>query len=261
MSSAMNPRLAISSATFVGWLLITLLGEQVGSQGHQSLSDAVAHGPGWPFVAAVAFVLGVVAWQRWHDVGLVVLPSRRSLWLTWLPVLYIVGALVLAIQFGLPPRGVMLWVGVNTFLVGLSEELMFRGVLLQSLRRTMSIWPAVALTTLAFGAIHSLNVFITGDLRSALVQSTAASLSGLLFVALRLRTGSLWPCIVVHGGWDFAVFLVALSQPTPGPGAQADSAAALGPMSLAPILLVLPNALYGLWLMRHIRRTHAQPEL
>jgi hypothetical protein len=32
-------------------------------------------------------------------------------------------------------------------------------------------------------------------------------------------------------------------------------------MGLAPVLLVLPNALYGLWLMRHIGRTHALPEL
>jgi hypothetical protein len=28
----------------------------------------------------------------------------------------------------------------------------------------------------------------------------------------------------------------------------------------APLLLVLPNALYGLWLMRRIGETHAQPE-
>ncbi len=106
----------------------------------------------------------------------------------------------------------MLWVLFNTSLVGLSEELMFRGVLLQALRQTVSIWPAVALTTLAFGAVHSLNVFITGDLGAALIQSTAAALSGLFFIAPRLRTGSLWPSIAVHGLWDGAAFLVALSS-------------------------------------------------
>lgn len=30
--------------------------------------------------------------------------------------------------------------------------------------------------------------------------------------------------------------------------------------SLAPILLVLPNALYGLWLMRHVGKVSATTE-
>jgi len=252
----MNKRLAISLATFLGWLLITLVGEQLGSGTRQSLTDTVARGPGWPFVAAAAFVLAVVAWQRWRDIGLHQLPTARSLLLAWLPALYIVGGLGVAAHLGLPPAKVVLWVLLNTFLVGLSEELMFRGVLLHALRHTVSIWPAVALTTLAFGAIHSLNVFITGDLRGAVIQSTAAALSGLFFIALRLRTGSLWPCIVVHGLWDCAAFLVAMSSPT-------EAAVSTGPttaMRLAPILLVLPNALYGLWLLRHLRKSSETKE-
>jgi uncharacterized protein len=245
----MNPRLAIALAAFLGWLLITLLGEQVGSGAHQALSETVSRGPGWPFIAAIVFVLAVVAWQRWRDIGLHQRPSARSLLLAWLPMLYIVGGFAVSVRLGLPPASVVLSVLFNTFLVGLSEELMFRGVLLQALRRTVSIVPAVALTTLAFGAVHSLNVFITGDLQAALIQSTAAALSGLFFIALRLRTGSLWPCVVVHGLWDCAAFLLALSS-LPDPAGS--SVAPTGAMSLAPILVVLPNALYGLWLMRHI---------
>ena len=158
-------------------------------------------------------MLAVVAWQRWSDIGLYDLPSARSLLLAWLPMIYIVGGFVLSIRFGLPPAAACCgcwW----TLPVGLSEELMFRGVLLQALRHTVSIWPAVSLTTLAFGAVHSLNVsIITGDLRGAVIQSTAAALSGLSFIALRLRTGSLWPCIVIHGLWDCAAFLLAMSSP------------------------------------------------
>jgi len=252
----MNHRLTLSLATFLGWLLITLLGEQLGSGSHQALSETVSHGLGWPFVAAVAFVLIVVSWQRWQDIGLHQRPPARSLLLAWLPMLYVVGGFGLSIRLGLPPATVVLWVLVNTFLVGLSEELMFRGVLLQALRHTVPIWPAVALATLAFGAVHSLNVFITGDLRGAVIQSTAAALSGLFFIALRLRTGSLWPSIVVHGLWDCAAFLLVLSSTTD----PAASTAPAGGLSLAPILLVLPNALYGLWLMRHVGKVSATKE-
>jgi membrane protease YdiL (CAAX protease family) len=253
----MNNRLAISLAAFVGWLLITVVGGRMHT-GEAPLLQAVTRGLGWPFLLAALFLLALVVWQQWRDVGLNQLPSGRGLLLAWLPMLYIVVGLGLAVVFGLPPVGVLAWILFNTFLVGLSEELMFRGVLLQAFRRTVSIWPAVWLTTLAFGAIHILNVFMTGELRAALIQSTAAALSGLLFIALRLRTGSLWPCIVVHGLWDFATFAIAAArsgEALPGSGG--------GPMTLmtfVPILLVLPNALYGLWLMRRIGETHAQPE-
>lgn len=252
----MNHRLAISLATFLGWLLVTLLGETLGAGAHQTLSETVSHGPGWPFAAAAAFLLAVVAWQRWRDVGLNQRPAARSLRLAWLPLLYIAGGLGLSIWLGVPPASVVLWVLVNTFLVGLSEELMFRGVLLQALRQSVSIVPAVALTTLAFGAIHSLNVFVTGELLAALIQSTAAALSGLFFIALRLRTGSLWPSIVIHGLWDWAAFMAALASAKD----PATHAAPAGAASLAPILLVLPNGLYGLWLMRHLSQPDATEE-
>jgi membrane protease YdiL (CAAX protease family) len=252
----MNPRLAGSLALFGVWVLITVLGGQVLTGGHGTLTDAVKNGPGWHFAGAAALLLAAVAWQRWRDVGLAQAATGRGWLLAWLPGLYIVGGLVLAWALGFPPAGVVLWVLVNTCLVGLSEELMFRGVLLQAFRHTVSIGPAVVLTSLAFGAVHSLNVFLTGDLRSALIQSVAAMVSGLLFIALRLRTASLWPPIVVHGLWDFAAFTVALSRSSATAG---DSASPTGWMTLAPVLLVLPNGLYGLWLMRRIGKSHAHP--
>jgi uncharacterized protein len=253
----MNKRLTISLASFVGWLLITVVGGQIHT-GRGQLTDAVTRGLGWPFLLAALLLIAVILAQHWRDVGLNTLPSGRSLLLAWLPMGYIVVGLGFAVASGLPPAGVLLWILLNTFLVGLSEELMFRGVLLQAFRRTVSIWPAVALTTLVFGAIHSLNVFMTGDLRAALIQSVAAALSGMLFIALRLRTGSLWPCIVVHGLWDFAVFTVAAARRGESHVAGGDSP--LGVTTFVPILLVLPLALYGLWLMRRIGRTHNQPD-
>lgn len=260
----MNKRLGISLGAFFLWVAITIVGGNLTTGGKGSLVDAVSQSVGWTFVIASAFILAVVLGQGWRDVGLDRGTDGRGWLLSWLPVLYIVGGLGFATLLGLPPLSVLSLILLNTLLVGFSEEVMFRGVLLQAFRRVSSVWTAVLLTSVVFGAIHSLNVFVTGDLKAAVIQSTAAFLSGLMFIALRLRTGSLWPGILVHGLWDFATF--TLGAASAGMAARSlASAAAKVPdpsllHSLTPIGLVLPNALCGLWLMRNIGRTHADPD-
>jgi membrane protease YdiL (CAAX protease family) len=254
----MSKRLGLALLAFACWTAITiLLGRELAGE-DASLLDTVTRGIGWPWALAAAFILAVVLWQGWSDVGLNRAAQPRSWRLCWLPMIYIVGGLGIATAVGLPPLPVMALVLVNCMLVGFSEELMFRGALLQAFRHEVPIWPAVILTSLAFGAIHSLNVFITGELWPALLQSTAAFLSGLMFIALRLRTGSLWPPIILHGLWDFATFtLGAASEHAASGTAEAATTAGPGLAALAPVLLVLPNAIYGFWLMRGIGRTHA----
>ena len=118
----------------------------------------------------------------------------------------------------------------------------------------MTIWKAILLSCILFGLIHALNVFLTGDLTAALLQAVAALMSGVLFMALRIRTGSLYPLIIVHALWDFSLF-VGLSA---HPSAAIKTASALPPIAMAaPVLLVLPLFLYGLFLMRHVNRDFA----
>lgn len=262
----MSKRIGIALVAFIIWLVITIgLGRIL--NGESSLLDGVTSGIGWAWVAAAAFILAVVLWQRWSDVGINRGTDARGWRLTWLPMLYIIGGVCFASLLGLPPATVLILILINTLFVGFSEELMLRGAIFQAFRHSVSIWVAVLLTSLVFGAMHSLNVFVTGDLRAALIQSTAAFLSGIVFIALRLRTGSLWPPIIVHALWDFATF--TLSAATKGaqhgaahgtlPAEAVTLPAATGLAEFIPILLVLPNAFYGLWLMRNIGTTHTNP--
>ncbi|MDP5335115.1 MAG: CPBP family intramembrane metalloprotease, partial [Paracoccaceae bacterium] len=170
----MNRRLTIALAAFVVWIAITIIGGNITTGGEGSLLDSVQSGIGWTWVVAAGFILAVVLWQGWHDVALNRWADVRGWRLTWLPMIYIVGALGFATFMGLPPVTALLIILVNTLLVGFSEELMLRGAVLQGFRHATSIWPAVLLTSVAFGAMHSLNVFVTGDLQAALVQSCAA---------------------------------------------------------------------------------------
>lgn len=253
-----SSRITIALVTFAVWVAITVLGARVLQGGEADLGDLVSHGFAWQIIAAAAFVLAVTLWKGWaNETGLRSVRDLRDLRLAWLPVLYILAGLGAAVAAGLPPASVVMWVLINTLFVGFSEELMFRGVLLQAFRSRYSIWPAVIITSLMFGAVHSLNIFTTGQVMQSLVQSVAAALSGLIFMALRLRTGSIWPGMLLHGLWDFSTFTFGAAA-----GAAGDPATAGGPALaavLVPVILVLPNAIYALYLLRNIARDNADP--
>lgn len=259
----MTKRLAITLLAFVIWIGITVFAGKLFNSGDMSLQEVISRGFGWTWILAGAFIISICLWQGWNDVGLSRTAPVSSWRLAWLPMLYILGAIGFAVYSGLPPLMTMLIVFINCVFVGFSEELMLRGAVLQAFRHAVPIWQAVLATSLIFGAMHCLNVFITGDLQAALIQSTAAFLSGLLFIALRLRSGSLWLPIAVHALWDFATFTLAgaaqgLSKGNP-PVEATTGAGGSGLLQLMPILLVLPNAIYGLWLMRNIGQTHVDP--
>lgn len=72
-------------------------------------------------------------------------------------------------------------------LAPLAEELLFRGWLLRLLQRRLGPAIAVALSSVAFGAIHPWPA-----------GAVANSVFGLFLGWLALRTGSLWPCMAAH---------------------------------------------------------------
>jgi hypothetical protein len=82
-----NRRLAIALVAFVLWTAITIVGGNITTGGKGTLLEGVTSGIGWTWVVAAAFVLAVVLWQGWRDVGLDRLPEPRSLQLAWLPMI------------------------------------------------------------------------------------------------------------------------------------------------------------------------------
>jgi membrane protease YdiL (CAAX protease family) len=82
-------------------------------------------------------------------------------------------------------------------LVGLWEELVFRGYILQNMAEGMGMRTAIILSCLLYGLVHSLNPN-AGLLSTAII---------VMFAYLRiygyLGTGQLWLSIGMHTGWNF----------------------------------------------------------
>lgn len=246
-----SQRVAVALVVYVAWVVATVFSMRwAGDSRNKSLLESVSQGVGWGFVVAIAVLAAATLIMGWRDLRFVAPKPWRTLRLLWFPALYLVGFAGLTVALGAPPLATAGFLLLNTFLVGLSEEWMFRGVLFQALLSRLAIWPAMVTTSLLFGSVHLLNVFLTGQLAEAAVQALTATLSGFVFMALLVRTGSLWVPIAYHALWDFGTFMLSAHA---GHVAQGAVDTAKNGAWLFPLLLVLPNFLYAMYLLRRVR--------
>jgi membrane protease YdiL (CAAX protease family) len=154
-------------------------------------------------------------------------------------------------------------------LIGVGEEVLFRGVLLRRLMRDGGRVAGVAVTTAIYAAVHAVGregvhgplqawsgFERLGSLFHPLAAATAwpqlggLALLGLVLAAARLRTGSLWVPVGIHAAW-VAVFrigrLLFYMRPLPvwlvGPGWPPLVGGAAGWLGVAVTALLLRRSL------------------
>lgn len=97
---------------------------------------------------------------------------------------------------------------ITMFLIGLAEEGVFRGVLLNLFLNRFSktkagiLW-AVFVDGFLFGAMHLTNIFSGVSVKSAVVQAITAIILGMLLAAIYVRSGNFWICVILHAWIDF----------------------------------------------------------
>ena len=239
--------------TLALWLFATLgIGMLLRQDRVASIAELVAllsQGVAWNLVLGIAVLALATRVFGWSDLGFRATPFWQALRLMWFPILMLLPIFALSVAIGLPSLSVVGFLALNTLLVALSEEWMFRGVLFRAMAARRRLWPAILLTSVIFGSIHVLNGFSYGDLTQSSVQAVAATMTGLLLGALLIRTGSIWPSIALHMLWNLGLLLVTFEaahypQPQQAPTLQA---------LLVAMAIVMPNLFYALFLLRKVR--------
>ena len=238
--------LPVALAALAVWLVLTLGVRWFAAAGNPGVEAAVSSGIGMSWALAALFSLALVlASDRRRAAGLYAPQPLKTFWLVWPPLLYALLMLLLAWAGGWPMPSVLLMVACNAALVAISEELMFRAILLQGMLDRYTVWPAVLMSSALFGLAHTANGLASGDVSGALWQAVAATLQGIGYAAIRLRTRSIWPMVLVHGLWDYALVTATLPHP-------AEDGASILPY--VALLAVLPLCLYGVYLLRPSQR-------
>ncbi|MGO8949230.1 MAG: lysostaphin resistance A-like protein [Ktedonobacterales bacterium] len=132
--------------------------------------------------------------------------------------------------------------------VGFVEESFFRGLSLTALL-PRGPWQAVITASVLFGLGHLLNLAAGANLEATLLQIVYALAIGLMYAALRLRTLTILPLILLHGLTDFFGFLV-YNSPT----------VSASPSTLAVVVTMVEIVIYTTYcviLMRKVKpETH-----
>jgi len=183
-----------------------------------------------------AGLLSVLGW--WRASGFNQPSEWRNLHLL-LPMVLLLGG-TLFVQPQLPDAGKIAALAVVTLLIGFQEEAIFRGLLLRALA-PRGVLQAVLVSALLFGGIHANSLLVGRDSVFVLSQMIGSTLGGIGIGALRVRTNTIWPLIVLHALNDFVQF-------TATGGIEAQHVALYIPILKIGINVVL--ALYGLYLLR-----------
>lgn len=197
-------------------------------------------------------LLAFVTWAGWD--GIWRDPGRLTMtplmWVAPVTMLVLMVTRLVLKPIGEVPSGLLLAILATGVGVGLAEELLFRGIVLRSLRMNgrSEAW-AMLIASAWFGAMHLSNAFVGSELWQAAFQAFIAAVSGCTLYQFRRATGLIVTGMVVHGLWDISTFLPA--------GSAADTLGIFDLVALAVMLVV--GLISGIAAFVHDRRTAMTP--
>lgn len=113
----------------------------------------------------------------------------------------------------------LLFFTVGMFFVGLAEEIVYRGLLLNNMldkwgTTQRGCWKSIFVSAAIFGIAHLPNLFFSPIL-TVLFQAINAAAGGVLFSVIYIKTKNIWSVIAVHALVDWLALLMMWRETYP----------------------------------------------
>lgn len=211
------PRVWIGLVVWIGYIVVVFTIQKATGIPYDTWGDSAGNlflGAGLSLIIATVLLAITTSLLGWWRPAIHEAHRSRHKWPIFVPILVAVAALVnLAGTDWSAYSAAFLGASVVLLLVGFTEELVHRGLLLTALRSRLSeVW-VWFLSSALFAVMHLVNVLLGAPLAGTVSQVGAAFLAGTAFYILRRVTGSLIWAMVLHGVWDFSVFATGVGTP------------------------------------------------
>lgn len=105
---------------------------------------------------------------------------------------------------------------ITTLLVGVSEELMFRGIVLSAFLEKENTVKAIIVSALLFALLHSVNILGGLPVKEMLIQLFSAFIYGVMTGCFRIRVKNIFPFMIYHFLWDMMLITSSFVDPAIG---------------------------------------------
>ena len=210
---------------YLAWFLVPLLFLDIDPNASAASGFDLIFGEGVnEIVVAIVLVALAGILKCWKLLGLKK-SDQGGLKFIWLPVAYTMLLVLVAMSMmnskSLPLGDVFEFHELSLLfliscLVGFNEEVIFRGFVFSGLLTKLNPLLTVTLCGVIFGLFHFVNLISGQAFEVTLSQVLQAGSMGFMYAALRLRLGSIWPLILLHGLWDFSVTIMQQSMQVTG---------------------------------------------
>jgi membrane protease YdiL (CAAX protease family) len=217
-SGRVRPRMWIGLAIYLGYVAVVYTLQLVSGVPYDELGESGSNlffGAGVSLIVAavlLAITTTVLGWWR-----PALFDQHRSVrWPIIAPILLAVALLFNLISTDWASYdGAFFAASLVLLLVGFTEEITTRGLLLTGLRSRLNEGWVWFVSTALFALMHLLNATSGQALGPTIQQVVFAFVAGTILYILRRTTGTLIWAMVLHGLWDFSTF--AVTHGTPGP--------------------------------------------
>ena len=208
-----QPRALIGLGVWVLYLLVIVVLQKTSGIAYTDLGDSPENlwrGAVLSLIVGSVVLAVITSWLGWWQPALRERATTKAKWTIIAPALFVIALIgnLAGITWSAVTLDFLLAALALGVFVGFAEELTTRGLLLVGLRGSVAeIWAAL-ISSLCFGLMHGANIFLGQSVGDTLPQIGQAFLLGLTFYILRRVTGSLIWAMVLHGAWDFSVFML-----------------------------------------------------
>lgn len=217
-SLRVQPRVWIGLVIWVGYIVVVFAIQKSTGIPYDTWGDSAGNlffGAGLSLIVATILLAITTSLLGWWGPAIHEAQRSRHTWPIFVPILVAVAAVLnLAGTDWSAYSGAFLGASLVLLLVGFTEEIVHRGLLLTALRsRFAEVWVWL-LSSALFAVMHFVNVLLGAPFVGTVSQVGTAFLMGTALYILRRVTGSLIWAMVLHGVWDFSVFAAGVGTPS-----------------------------------------------